>query len=186
MFIFLLPKQFLKWCASLIRVLEYDFSHSFMFSPLLQRCVSATPCQFQVINPDRVADCLPECDTLTRNSLLQLTDKIAFSCDYSSFQSILNCGNCMLALCEFENRFNPETKACVVKYYNEIWPCYRAHFSEWVHAVDDRFFSDIFPLHHILRRFCNLEMPVCSAPANQVEASTFLVVVLFLIGLLHQ
>ncbi len=102
--------------------------HSYIYLP--QRCVPAMPCQFQVMDPDRVADCLPECDTLTRNSLLQLTDKIAFSCDYSSFQSILNCGNCLLALCEFENRFNPEAKACVVKYYNEIWPCYRTHFSE--------------------------------------------------------
>ena len=107
--------------------------HSYIYLP--QRCVPAMPCQFQVMDPDRVADCLPECDTLTRNSLLQLTDKIAFSCDYSSFQSILNCGNCLLALCEFENRFNPEAKACVVKYYNEIWPCYRTHFSEWVDAI---------------------------------------------------
>jgi hypothetical protein len=96
----------------------------------LQLCVTATPCQFQVIDPQLVADCLPECDTLTRNSLMQLTDKIAFSCDYSSFQSILNCGNCVLALCEFENRFNPEAKSCIANYYNEIWPCYRKHFSE--------------------------------------------------------
>ncbi len=114
--------------------------HSFSYP--LQHCVTATPCQFQVIDPQLVADCLPECDTLTRNSLMQLTDKIAFSCDYSSFQSILNCGNCVLALCEFENRFNPETKSCIANYYNEIWPCYRKHFSEWVNSLSRTILHD--------------------------------------------
>ena len=102
------------------------FLHSPPHCP--QTCISATPCQYQVIETILVADCLPECDTFTRNSILQLSDKIAFACDYSSYQTVLHCGNCLLALCEFENRFNPEIMGCVTKYYQEIWPCYRSHF----------------------------------------------------------
>ena len=109
-------------------------------------CNTLEPCMFNKIDESRMADCLPECTTLQRTAIVQLTADITKSCDYASNQRVLQCGNCFLKLCEFENRFNPTMLPCASKYYADIWPCYIDHY----------------------KQFCQLELPVCSSRSSEL------------------
>jgi hypothetical protein len=58
---------------------------------------------------------------------------------------LLQCGNCFLTLCQFENRFNPTMLPCAAKYYADIWPCYKDHYKQYDFML--RFFDDNALLH---------------------------------------
>lgn len=70
-------------------------------------------------------------------------------CDFSSSQKIQQCGNCFMALCDFENNLNPQVSSCGSEFYADVWPCYMKHFE----------------------KYCGNKLPICSAPSANIRAS---------------